>query len=266
MRNLFTAVAAAERSASDGDDAAVAASARSAASSAAAAVIDGGQGGGDVAFTPRAGWAAVRRQKDAIILSRRWHRGSDRLYKRLLHSFSRNHTLLAGLFFRGSLGFTRAQTVQILMNSLVLEIVVLCMQYESEDDVLTINLVQVIVAGVVAALICIPATILFMGLYNWQILINTAMWVVCLPCKIRDCSKSTAQTTAEVTKKGRQEGARVRLGVLDASRLSLAGAHHTAPAARPATRPAPHLAPRTPLFTPAARHEPDAIVHQRARS
>ena len=76
------------------------------------------------------------------------------------------------------------------------------MQYESEDDVLTINLVQVIVSGVVAALICIPATILFMGLYNWQILINTAMWVVCLPCKIRDCSKSTAQTTAEVTKKG----------------------------------------------------------------
>ena len=36
-----------------------------------------------------------------------------------------SHTLLAGVFFRGTVGFSRAQTVMILGNSLALEIVVL---------------------------------------------------------------------------------------------------------------------------------------------
>ena len=84
-------------------------------------------------------------------MARRWHKDVNRWYKRLWLSFKMNRTLLAGLFFRGSLG--HAQTVQILMNTLVMEIVVLCMQYSQEGEVLELNIVQVIVAGVVAALV-----------------------------------------------------------------------------------------------------------------
>lgn len=50
------------------------------------------------------------------------------------HACQSDHTLLAGLLYRGTTGFSRAQTVQILTNSLALELVVLCLQYTEDSS------------------------------------------------------------------------------------------------------------------------------------
>ena len=41
----------------------------------------------------------------------RWHKDVDTWYKRLWLTFQGSHTLLAGLLYRGTVGFSRAQTV-----------------------------------------------------------------------------------------------------------------------------------------------------------
>ena len=104
-----------------------------------------------------------------VKLTKRWHGDVDRWYKRLWLTCKVSHTLLAGLLFRGTAGFSRAQTVQILSNSLVLEIVILCMQYIEEDVVtVEVGLVEVVVAGTVAACICIPGMMLFAASFHPQ--------------------------------------------------------------------------------------------------
>ena len=47
-----------------------------------------------------------------MVLTKRWHGDVDRWYKRLWLTCKVSHTLLAGLLFRGTAGFSRAQTVQ----------------------------------------------------------------------------------------------------------------------------------------------------------
>ena len=126
-------------------------------------------------------------------MSRRWHKGHDRCYKRLWRSCQTGHTALAGLVYRGARGLSRAQTVQawpppsrsnpnpspdpspspnpnpnldpspsptphqVLANSLALEIVVLCMQYsEAYGPIVEINLVSTFMAGLLAALVTTP--------------------------------------------------------------------------------------------------------------
>ena len=63
---------------------------------------------------PRSGaelWAKARAVKTQVTLTRRWHTDVDKWYKRLWLTCKGSHTLLAGLFFRGTVGFSRAQTV-----------------------------------------------------------------------------------------------------------------------------------------------------------
>ena len=69
-----------------------------------------------------------------MTLTKRWHRDVNTWYKRLWLTCKGSHTLLAGLFYRGSVGFSRAQTVMILSNSVVLELVVLCLQYDTVGE------------------------------------------------------------------------------------------------------------------------------------
>ena len=116
-------------------------------------------------------WMIARRQVEHVTLARRWHKSVNRAYKRLWLSFKESHTLAAGVFFRGASGtllprLTRAQTVQILLNSLAFELVVLCMLLSSPSDgPLVINPVKIIASGSLAALICIPGTVLSAGLF-----------------------------------------------------------------------------------------------------
>ena len=140
------------------------------------------------------------------LLVRRWHAGVDTWYKRAWLRCKRGHTLLSAVCFRGQGSFTRAQTVQILMNSLVLEILVLCMQFDGPDDdcavdvqlldgscPIEINVVSVISSGIVAALITIPGMILFAALFQWQIFVNLGK---CLLCKGNFCGNAKATASS----------------------------------------------------------------------
>ena len=74
---------------------------------------------------PRTGaelWAKARVVKTQVTLTKRWHRDVNTWYKRLWLTCKGSHTLLAGLFYRGSVGFSRAQTVMILSNSVALPV------------------------------------------------------------------------------------------------------------------------------------------------
>ena len=110
--------------------------------------------------------------KDQLVLTKRWHKGHDRWHKRLWLSCQTSHTALAGLIYRGAGGLSRAQTVQVLANSLALEIVVLCMQYSVSSEVLEINLVTTFMASLFAALVCIPSMTIFAAAFNPQIVVN----------------------------------------------------------------------------------------------
>ena len=62
--------------------------------------------------------------------------------------------------------------MQVLANSLALELVVLCMQYSVSSDVLEINLVTIFMASLFAALVCIPSMTIFAAAFNPQIMVN----------------------------------------------------------------------------------------------
>ena len=121
---------------------------------------------------PRSGaelWAKARVVKTQVILTQRWHEDVNTWYKRLWLVFKGSHTLLAGLLYRGTVGFSRAQTVMILSNSVVLELVVLCMQYTVEEvDTVEVDLVTVAASGTFAALICIPGMLVFAAAFHPQ--------------------------------------------------------------------------------------------------
>lgn len=116
-------------------------------------------------------WKRARRQVTHVTLVRRWYADVNRPWKRLWLSFKESHTLIAGLLYRGSAGqllprLTRAQTVQILLNSLALELLVLCMLLSSPSDgPMVINPVKIIAAGSLAAAICIPGAMLSAALF-----------------------------------------------------------------------------------------------------
>ena len=159
------------------------------------------EGGIDAADTTAPVPAAVRwRQASLVVqqevLTKRWHKDVDRVRKRMWLEFKASHTLLSGLVYRGSSGFTRAQTVMILINSLALEIVTLCMFYSAPSDgPLVINPVSVVVGGVFAAAICIPAMLAFAWLYEPIIFVNVARWaaraLVCWPCDFLLCVRGS---------------------------------------------------------------------------
>jgi hypothetical protein len=158
------------------------------------------------------------------VLVRRWYKLVDRCDKRLWLEFRRSHTLLAGLVFRGTSGHSRAQTVQILLNSMALELVVLCMMYSAEDtsgEPVVINpvtvsakhtftaahalctdlrtavrvaLSQIVVSGAFAAAICIPGMLLFAACFNPFVSARKfACCLVRLPCNLSNALKLTCR-------------------------------------------------------------------------
>ena len=101
-----------------------------------------------------------------------------------------NHTLCAGIMYRGTPGYTRAQTVMILINGFAFELVMLCLFYSSPpplpvDNVtglpieeagptVVINPVAIIFSATVAAAICIPMMLIFTWLFDPIILVNVS--------------------------------------------------------------------------------------------
>ena len=82
-----------------------------------------------VPVSAAARWRQARVVVQHEVLVSRWHKDVDHIHKRLWLSFKSSHTLMAGVVYKGYAGHTRAETIMILMNSLALEIVVLCMFY-----------------------------------------------------------------------------------------------------------------------------------------
>ena len=77
---------------------------------------------GDGPGEPRKGaelWAKARAVKTTVKLTKRWHKDVDTWYKRLWLTFQGSHTLLAGLLYRGTVGFSRAQTVMMILSNSV---------------------------------------------------------------------------------------------------------------------------------------------------
>ena len=128
------------------------------------------------------------------VLAKRWHRDVNRNYKRLWHAFKDSHTLMAGLIFRATGGYTRAQTVMVLVNSLALEITILCMFYQAPSDgPLVINPVAIIVSGMTAAAICIPGMLILTWLFNPIIFLRVGKWmlhsIACCPCIVHSTTR-----------------------------------------------------------------------------
>lgn len=128
-------------------------------------------------------WRQARLAAQQEVLVKRWHKDVNRGYKRLWLSFKGNHTMLAGVFYRGTGGYTRAETIMVLMNSLALEIVVLCMFYSmpsndsSGPSPLVINPVQIAVNGTLCAIICIPAMLVLAWLFQPQAALIFLAWL-----------------------------------------------------------------------------------------
>ena len=111
-------------------------------------------------------WDRVRKAAKQAVIARRWYKGVDHPCKRLLLACRTSHTLVAGMVYRGFTGFTRAQTCMILLNSLVLELVVVCLFYSSDSGgPVVINPVRIVATGTLVALVSIPATALFAWLF-----------------------------------------------------------------------------------------------------
>ena len=133
-------------------------------------------------------WKKARLLVQHSTLARRWRR-DNRPMRRLWHSFKQSHTFMAGVFYRGTAGtllprLTRAQTVQVLLNSLALELVALCMLLsEPSGGPLVINPVKIAASGSLAALICIPGTILSAALFAPLQLIRALKRLFC--CVLR---------------------------------------------------------------------------------
>ena len=60
-------------------------------------------------------WRQAKLVADQELLTKRWHKDVNRGYKRLWLFFKDSHTLMAGVIYRGVGGYTRAQTVMVLL-------------------------------------------------------------------------------------------------------------------------------------------------------
>ena len=209
-------------------------------------------------------WQRVRVLKDVFVLCRRWHSDVDRCYKVTWLQCKGSHTLLAGVCFRGALGFTRAQSVQVLFNSLALELVLLCLEFSAETpgEISEIELFGLLVSGVVAAAITIPSMLVFALAFTPQVAINLAAdlartsrqcWrdrrqiayaVLCAPCGAQRAAEKQMATSHELAMAhARRRNAQLRKGpdgkISVATTAAIAGASPTAPGAPPLAHSAP---------------------------
>jgi len=84
-------------------------------------VVAGGRVESCAAARIQSRWRQAKVVAKTELLASRWHRDVDRLWKRLCLACLSSHTLCAGIIYRGAAGFTRAQTVMVLLNSFAFE-------------------------------------------------------------------------------------------------------------------------------------------------
>ena len=106
------------------------------------------------------------------------------------------HSLLAALY-RGAGSLSRAQTVQVFLNSLALQLVVVSMFFWPREpgSPLTINPVKIIITGTISALITTPCGAIFAVTFHPVILARVIVrltlrliyLLLCFPCVIGSC-------------------------------------------------------------------------------
>jgi len=144
--------------------------------------------------------ATVQGEVNAAIMSKRWHKDVDSNCKRICLACTQYHTLLAGIVYRGSAGYTRAQTMMVLVNSFTFELFMLCLTWPSptpapadgsEQPVVTFNVVGIIVSSTLASIITVPAMVSFAFLYDPIIFVRIAKWALratfCWPRWLLSC-------------------------------------------------------------------------------
>ena len=116
------------------------------------------------------------------LISQRRHKDDDSVWKRLCIACIHNHSLTASIFTQGAPGFTRAQTVMILANVFAFELVMLCLLYSAPEPLpvdhvtglplveavpaVVINPLAIFFSACVAAAMCIPASVIFAGVFD----------------------------------------------------------------------------------------------------
>jgi len=154
-------------------------------------------------------WGKARRLSvTTAAATKAWHSDVDSVYKRLGLACLSQHTLCSGIFWRGSAGYTRAQTVMVLLNSIYLELLLVVWFYQapesttastvpvssdgtvipsaktqavstsSDGDAMVINPVAVVVGGMVSAAICIPGCLCFAWFYDPIIFVRLGKWLL----------------------------------------------------------------------------------------
>jgi Ca2+-binding EF-hand superfamily protein len=146
-------------------------------------------------------WKQAKHKTNATLLTKRWHKDVDRVWKRLLLACMYNHSLCAGITTRGVPGFTRAQTVMILVNGFAFELVMILLllppppplptdnvtgvPIEPEGPAVVINPIAMIFGAGVAASICIPMGLILTWLFDPIIIVNVsknmAWFYLCWP-------------------------------------------------------------------------------------
>ena len=126
-----------------------------------------------------------------------WHKTVDSVPKRLCQALVLQHTLCTGILYRGSGGYTRAQTCMILMNSFAFELMMLLFFYAPPAPpvpgapLLSINIPGLIIGSTYAAVIVIPTMLTFSWLYEPIIFVNVGKYVFlqvfCSPCNLAEC-------------------------------------------------------------------------------
>ena len=159
--------------------------------------LNGPQGGVKPSAAVR--WRQARLVAQQEVFVRRWHKDVDRSYKRLWLGFKDSHSLMSGVFYRGAAGYTRAQTVMVLVNSLALEIVVLCMFYSAPSGgQMVVNPIKIVASGSLCAFICIPAMLVFVWCFTPIIFVRMTKWLLvklfCWPRALCVCCKRVARS------------------------------------------------------------------------
>jgi Ca2+-binding EF-hand superfamily protein len=146
-------------------------------------------------------WKQAKHKTNATLLTKRWHKDVDRVWKRLCLACMYNHSLCAGITTRGVPGFTRAQTVMILVNGFAFELVMILLllppppplptdnvtgvPIEPEGPAVVINPIAMIFGAGVAASICIPMGLILTWLFDPIIIVNVsknmAWFYLCWP-------------------------------------------------------------------------------------
>ena len=146
-------------------------------------------------------WKQAKAKTNNTLLTKRWHKDVDRVWKRLGLACISNHSLCAGITTRGVPGFTRAQTVMILVNGFAFELVMLLLllppppplptdnvtgrPIEPEGPAVVINTIGIIFGAGVAASICIPMGLILTWLFDPIIIVNVsknmAWFYLCWP-------------------------------------------------------------------------------------